>query len=384
MKTIICSIFLSFIVLVNAVDAIDDWTQKFPSPKPSTTYRHGMAYIGEDKVLLFGGVGTPEETWVYDLSANIWTQKSPLPHPPQLTYHAMAYIGGDGVLLFGGYDGSNEIDETWLYDLSDNTWNKQDDEPNWGGTKPSARDTHAMAYIGGDRILLFGGLGSDDLTKLGDTWVYDLSDNTWTNKEPSGSPLARSEHAMAYFGGNQAILFGGHSSPGGYQGDTWVYDVNSNLWTTKNPSASPDVRGRHAMAYIGGDGALVFGGYNGATGRFNDTWVYDLSGNRWTLDSNTTQPSKREHLGLSETSMDGSNYLVLFGGYDGTGDDETWTFGGGDYSLPVELSSFTVTSGDRQVTLRWVTETEVGNVGFALYRSTEKDSNYTNALQNYD
>ena len=49
---------------------------------------------------------------------------------------------------------------------------------------------------------------------------------------------------------------------------------------------------------------------------------------------------------------------------------------GGDFSLPVELSSFTATGGDGQVTLRWVTQTEVNNVGFGVYRSEEKDGNY--------
>ena len=43
------------------------------------------------------------------------------------------------------------------------------------------------------------------------------------------------------------------------------------------------------------------------------------------------------------------------------------------FSLPVELSSFTTTtSGDNKVTLHWHTETEVNNIGFAIYRGEEK------------
>ena len=49
----------------------------------------------------------------------------------------------------------------------------------------------------------------------------------------------------------------------------------------------------------------------------------------------------------------------------------------GDESLPVELSSFTATSSDDKVTLNWRTETEVNNIGFSIYRSEEKDGNYT-------
>ena len=37
----------------------------------------------------------------------------------------MAYLGGDQVLLFGGELPSGSSDETWVYDLSDNTWTSQ-------------------------------------------------------------------------------------------------------------------------------------------------------------------------------------------------------------------------------------------------------------------
>ena len=48
------------------------------------------------------------------------------------------------------------------------------------------------------------------------------------------------------------------------------------------------------------------------------------------------------------------------------------------FSLPVELSSFTAaTTGDGKVTLRWRTESEVNNIGFAVYRSDEKNGQYT-------
>jgi hypothetical protein len=49
-----------------------------------------------------------------------------------------------------------------------------------------------------------------------------------------------------------------------------------------------------------------------------------------------------------------------------------WTAGNGsDLSLPVELTSFTAQAGDRQVTLRWVTESEIENDAFVLERSLD-------------
>jgi len=124
----------------------------------------------------------------------------------------MASLGGDQVLLFGGEDGSYD-DETWVYDLSDNTWTQKSP-----AAKPSARYTHAMASLGGDQVLLFGGYdGSND----DETWVYDLSDNTWTLKSPATKPSARVYHAMTSLGGDQVLLFGGNDGP--FDDETWVY-----------------------------------------------------------------------------------------------------------------------------------------------------------------
>ena len=43
----------------------------------------------------------------------------------------------------------------------------------------------------------------------------------------------------------------------------------------------------------------------------------------------------------------------------------------GDISLPVELASFTATTGNGQVQLRWHTESESNNLGFHIYRSQQ-------------
>ena len=48
-----------------------------------------------------------------------------------------------------------------------------------------------------------------------------------------------------------------------------------------------------------------------------------------------------------------------------------------DGSLPVELSLLTASASADGVTIRWRTETEVNNIGFSIYRSETKDSNYT-------
>jgi len=329
MKAVVCSFFIVCIIFAGTVEAADDWTQQYPVSKPSARVFHAMAYAGDDQVLLFGGYADAadnDETWVYDLSDNTWTQKFPDPHPSARRQHSIAYIGEDKVVLFGGDNGA---DETWVYDLGDDTWAEQFPNPH-----PSARDAHAMAYIGGDQVLLFGGLSTNFSDE---TWVYDLSESTWTQKNPSSKPIARRTHAMAYIGGDHVLMFGGDEGSYVFRNDTWVYDLSANTWTEQSPAAKPSIRWGPEMACMGEDQVLLFGGADG--GYHDDTWIYDLSDGNWTLDANTTQPSPRREFGIAETSMDGSNYPVLFGGEDASGNnDETWTFGGGDYPVSVEIT----------------------------------------------
>jgi len=335
MKSVIYGLFM-VCIFFSVADALDDWTQQYPASKPLARHFHAMAYAGEDQVLLFGGStatsSSTDETWIYDLSANAWIHKDPTSKPPRRIRHAMACIGGDKVLLFGGSGWEDIFDDTWVYDLSENTWNQQNPS-----LKPPWRYCHAMAYIGRDQVLLFGG---DQTKVIGDTWIYDLSENTWAQQSPPEKPSPRHGHDMAYIGEDQVLLFGGYDADG-YNDGTWLYDLSESTWTQQNPSAKPSARRDHAIAYLGGGKVLLFGGWD-AAGYNDKTWVYDLTDRNWTQDANTTQPSARIVLALSETSMDESNLLVLFGGWGVDYNDETWTFGGGDYPVPVEPTSLPV------------------------------------------
>jgi len=48
----------------------------------------------------------------------------------------------------------------------------------------------------------------------------------------------------------------------------------------------------------------------------------------------------------------------------------------GDSSLPVVLSSFTAQAGDGEITLHWITESEVDNLGFHIHRALSENGEY--------
>jgi N-acetylneuraminic acid mutarotase len=349
------------------------WTQMFPAASPLPRKDHAMASLGGNYELLFGGRDRLEDelndTWVYDLSTNTWTEMTPATSPPEQSMHAVAWLGDDKALLY-----PRERFDTWVYDLSENTWT----EMNPTG-RPDSRSEHAMAWIDGDQVLLFGGhsLMGD---KLDDTWLYDLSENTWTEKFPTSAPEG-GYSSMAWIGGDRAVLFGGGHHAGPANDDTWVYDLSENAWTQMCPAISPSPRILHAMEWLKDDQVLLFGGYIDTVSS-DETWIYDLSENVWTQITPPASPLLRHD---HDMAWLGGGKTLLFGGWcwsDSTYGD-TWIFAGADVvdscpPLPPAWLTATRSAGD--LLLQWAAVTQDTCSGvetmvyYVIYRGTDPDS----------
>ncbi|NQT25703.1 T9SS type A sorting domain-containing protein [candidate division KSB1 bacterium] len=353
----------------------------------STISYHGMAYLYDDKLLLFGGMdsGRLQETFIYDLSSNSWSWQNLSTLPQNRQNMGMAHLGGDKVLLFGGQvQFADWRNDTWIYDYSEHGWTEMSPS-----TNPAARKSHAMAYIGDDKVLLFGGY-TNGLNS--ETWIYDQSENNWTNKNPASRPSARDGHAMAYIGSDKVVLFGGGTGGFNMSEETWVYDLSQNNWTNQTPEEEiPQRRTYHDMAYIGEGQVVLYGGTNVNAliggGIKHDTWIYTLNTNSWAEDENAigSTPGNRVAHAFSETSMNGSTKPVLFGGSD---DMETWVFGGGDYLVDENPSTITVSQPNGGETwyvgnsnnISWESDAYSGTVNIQL--STSGGSSWTSITSN--
>jgi len=348
----------------------NDWFQQDPGSKPSARYRFAMCYIGNNDVLLFGGYdgdSTRSDTWKYNVNSRTWTKLNPASNPPTRVQHNMGYAGDDQVVLFGGRTqekGSTYLDDTWIFDLSDNSWTRKTP-----ASKPSKRRNHGMDNISGDQVFLFGGQDEDSIRS--DTWIYDLSANTWTNKNPAAHPKPRViDDGVSYLGNDQILLYGGEASGGTNPTDTWVYTLSTNSWINKDPASNPGVRVGHTMAYAGNQQVIMHAG--------NNTKYYDLASNSWNNEDNG--PSSRIQMMMAVSSHNSTSWLVLFGGK-ASGEpasyfDETWLFGSGNFSqLPVVLISFSAQQINvSSIKLTWRTASEVDNCGFFVLRSSSKET----------
>jgi N-acetylneuraminic acid mutarotase len=322
----------------------DQWTQRTPANAPSPRIGHTLSFDPANGVmLLFGGEAYDQgqgiyqavnDTWIYSISANIWASGSPVNPPPARLHHAAAFdCASREVVLFGGWGGrwwngsgyQNRpwLGDTWTYNVSSDRWTNRTPS-----VSPQARSEHAMTFDATNGCaVIFGGCRGDDPRRiLDDTWTYDPGTNAWTNRTPPGSPFPQYGHAMAYCSASGvSVLFSGYDESGNVS-ETWSYNAGLNRWTNLIPPSGPSPRTDHAMAWDNATGKVVLFGGEFFWGRVNDTWVYDAVSNAWTCMSPTPRaPSARQGHAMVYDSRDG--VMVLFGGTTAPGElDDTWTY----------------------------------------------------------
>ena len=308
----------------------NQWTQMNPPDKPPGRFSHDMAYDRQnDRIVLFGGKDAQyryRDTWTYDVNRDRWDHLNPNPRPESRRAPAMTYDDHNNkVVLFGGWDTHNYRDDTWIYDTATNSWVNMTPS-----SSPPGRYYHRTVYDSFNRkVVLFGGYSDTNniVTYYHDTWVYDGATNTWTQKFPNNPPQGRGRFGMAYDSiDHKVILFGGNDG-NNKLGDTWVYDVAMNTWTQVFPAVSPSRRSDCYMVYDPFAGKTVlFGGYDDNIDFLDDTWTYCIVTNMWTRMFNNPRPFTRAVHSL--VYDEATNQVVCFGGLSlgPTYYDDTWTY----------------------------------------------------------
>ena len=330
------------------------WTN-ITTPESKIVARLGaeMAYDSEsDRIIVFGG-------WKWEPSHSIYQDKT-------------------------------DVGETWSYDYNNNTWTNHTTE-----NSPPFRGACSMSYDeANDRMIMFGGFDSemyfgpdDTMPFYNDTWAYDYNTNTWTNMRPSVCPPSLGNHQSVFDSeSNKTILFGGRPWKNSYNVDeTWVYDYSENIWTNMSPMIHPSKRGSVGMTYNSKiDRVLLFGGAS-LTPPYDltylgDTWSYDYNTNTWTDMNSPSPPSMRLSHSFDYDSE--SEVAIIFGGKaenkQGSQFEvaDTWAY---KYqanvpSPPLNLQG-TLINGE--VNLNWTSpKTDAGNsiTEYVIYRGNSEDN----------
>jgi hypothetical protein len=111
------------------------WVQITTSSNPGSLDEPGMAYTGDNKIVLFGGTALNADIWEYDGTdwTNVGAATGQLVHGRR--GHAMVYHSGLGsALMYSGqdYDYSNYWNDIWTYGaVLQGAWGWHEDAPVW-------------------------------------------------------------------------------------------------------------------------------------------------------------------------------------------------------------------------------------------------------------
>ncbi len=291
------------------------WT---PGERPGPSFRAAaMAYdAARARLLLFGGLGQPSETWAWDGRA--WTRRVPLSAPPARSGHALAYDAlRQRIVLFGGTDaGGGALSDTWEWDGA--SW-----ENRTNGVAPAISGAPALVYDSVRARVLLVGAAADKLA----LWAWDGA--VWAQLAPASAPLARAGFGLAYDARRGRVVIFGGLRAGVLQQDTWEYDGSA--WARSYPLSPPSARSGHAMTYDPlRQRVLLVGGVGAAGKPLEDSWAWD--GSAWAT-LNVDLPPRAGALLAYDSAR---QVPVLAGGYSDaaatTYPDETWELDDIDWS----------------------------------------------------
>ncbi|HUS27069.1 MAG TPA: kelch repeat-containing protein [Kofleriaceae bacterium] len=260
-----------------------------------------------NEIVLFGGNnnGALGDTWI--LRGGAWEERSPASSPEARYGHAMAYLPGVGVVLFGGTTGTVYPSGTWVWNGSQ--WTKLNIGA--GAASPHVRTGAAMALNPqtGHLMLFGGGFGG---TVYADTWDFDGT--TWTKL--SAPDVAGMTWVSMFVDPNAAASNSGAvwiiGSDGSATGNKTLY-WNVSQWVAHAPSGAPAYVDP-AIA-IDHNRVVLFGGRDPNTNAPTNTTFFWDSGNRnWVQQTVVGTPAARWKIAAAN---DGAN-MVMFGGLSAT------------------------------------------------------------------
>ncbi len=255
----------------------------------------------------------------YNLSHGLaWSQVAPS-NPGGMADSGFAAIAptGEGI-LFGG-DGVGGLSSgTYLYNESENRWTNLAPP-----VAPSPRSDFGLgAAPNATTVVLFGGLVNTTTDAVAnDTWVFSTTTDTWANVTGAVAPPAREDPAFAV-GDGIALLFGGwaqnYSSLGQVTySDTWLLNLTTDVWTRLTFAGLPEPVPSHGGALLYDPTTGTFLLYGGCYPCTSAVWTFSPTTRRW-VSAPTFGPTPVGRENPVWVYDPARQLAILFGGSTGT------------------------------------------------------------------
>ena len=226
------------------------------------------------------------------------------------------------LLLFGGREKGQAINDLWSFDLETRMWTEME------AAGPSPRFGHLAVFdVKRSRMVVFSGQAGT--TFFNDTWAYDPATGQWEELEPEGDlPVTRYGSCSGYDADNDVFYISHGFTNSGRFDDTWSFNLETESWTDLSPSGDrPVKRCLHQCFFDGTSNQLVlFGGQSNVVPILGDLWKFDVGSGAWT-ETEQVEPAPLPRFNLSLAGNSASGEFFLYGGLSTQGKrDDLWAY----------------------------------------------------------
>jgi N-acetylneuraminic acid mutarotase len=229
--------------------------------------------------------------WCFDPASSAWSAIKPAdpskPYPPARSYHCSTSDGQSAFYLHAGCPANGRLSDLWKFDVSSRKWEQLPDAP------APQRGGASIAHSGGKlyRMNGFDGNteqgGSIDIFDIAaNAWSTETFEADGNNGPEARSVcvllpvrLAQKDKLLTLFGEHDPSSLG-HADAGKMLNNVWIYDTSENWWTQLHPEGKdgvPDPRGWFdadvVKAANGNDSIVVHGGLSENNERLKDAWL---------------------------------------------------------------------------------------------------------------
>ena len=239
----------------------NSWTLRTEMPTTATNY---CVAAWNDIIYIVGGsyISSVDDLYAYDHMTDTWdTSLSKL---PVATTGASCATWDGKIYVAGGYDVPDLLDVMSIYDIATDTWTS-------GSALPAVVGYGHGAMIDGDFVVAGG------WTNLADTYIYDISADSWSTGIPMIYGRQSGAIANAHTPNGEDFLFilGG--------GDAWTATNNlqqyyNGNWFNSITDTMPADRVGQAGGAIGGAVMFSAGGASAFKAPESDFYIFNLCG----------------------------------------------------------------------------------------------------------
>eukprot|EP01132_Coremiostelium_polycephalum_P005846 gene5846-7275_t len=228
----------------NANDSVSRMpiTWKSLASSKSVEGRAGHTAVAyHNRLVVFGGHNNHRSKYynsvqVYNLDTQEWRQQSCDGSAPSARATHCTFLVGNQMYIFGGFDGKKYYNDLYCLDLDCYYWRRIEVK----GTIPKPRSGHSATLIRPDRMMIFGGCGSDS-NFLNDVHILHMNGQEFRWESPSiasshETPSPRFRHTANLLG-NKVFIYAGTGS-GTLLGDLIQVECQNDLLDQQQSSST--------------------------------------------------------------------------------------------------------------------------------------------------